>query len=1124
MNKRKFKIYSICALFLAILYSVTYYFFEFSHKQLALGTLSILIVIIAMVELPLLWKKRKATQDEILTEAAILGESLLPLVKKVQKKPIYMLIGGKHSGKTTLLSASNAIKPKDQKNTTVTEYYSWHESEHACFIEPSSRLVFQDISDTDGQLWTTLVETIIDQKPRRPFAGVITSIDIEMLVSEVEEQKQYYTELLAERAHDIAAKVNYSIPTYVTVTKLDKLLGFSEFMRSSKIKSQVEHLTISLRDSKHNLVESYNNQYQAITKTFEACVIESTASERHWPDKQAIARFPKQFELCQSEILKVIKAFSELNVGKFSVDLRAIYFVSNLQSGRKYNLVAKGCSQHYNLPVIASEHGQLLEHSFFTRFLIDSHILPEANNIGENRKHLRKMLLRSRAALATCVTLVSLSGYMFYQSIDTSLGVIGALKGLATNIQATEDQNDFHERLNTATDYIEPFYEAWSQATSSQDDNHIVIGGQRLSDAQQIAERALSKAIEAKLIPLVTESMSLELVALTQNYNASLSLLKAYLMLSEVDKRENDFIVRQINRTLRKYARNQDSIRKATVFLNQYFASSSKSISINMDQVRASRRQLLTQSKVDMVYEQLLNEAQDAELGDLFLSQVVGYQFSNLYNHTTLDREMSIDKLYTSNGFSTFFRPRLELVSKQVIMDDWVLGLSNNKVPTEQELKVFRDDVIRKYSDDYITYWRNAVTELRLRDYDDIIDLTNAIDLSSGPTSPFSTVLSTLYANTKFRPDSSYMDQISKGNPLLEQATEALAEKVEDAIEPDYILLSRIEESFRVVNGLNETHSRESGTPWDEIAIALSEVRSYLKDITDAPNIKLASLNAAKSRMRENHADPLIRLKQVAQKTPEPVKSWLMDIVTQTWAILLNEAQQGVQELWVSEVWTDFNRYAADRYPFNSRSADEVSIDDFEAFFASAGTMDNFIRDYLSHFYDTQLWEPKVVDGEYLQLSQSFVMQLRNYNVINTTLFDNTTNRFNVPFHAKILDLDSSAIRSSMTVADETILYYHGPTRLKEFTWPPATGELSVNLMIQDLGDASRQHNDLIEGHWALFRMVNNARLYPSDEGGFISEHKIAGRDMQIHIIPSAPENPFNLRQLYNFKLPRNII
>ncbi|NMS31609.1 ImcF-related family protein, partial [Vibrio parahaemolyticus] len=111
-----------------------------------------------------------------------------------------------------------------------------------------------------------------------------------------------------------------------------------------------------------------------------------------------------------------------------------------------------------------------------------------------------------------------------------------------------------------------------------------------------------------------------------------------------------------------------------------------------------------------------------------------------------------VDKIYTSTGFSTFYRPRVDLMSQQVISDNWVLGLSQHVIPTSEEQEAFKEEVRKKYTDDYISNWRNALSELKVQNYDNVGDLTNAIDLISGPSSPMTTVLKQVYANTQFSP------------------------------------------------------------------------------------------------------------------------------------------------------------------------------------------------------------------------------------------------------------------------------------------------------------------------------------------------------------------------------------
>ncbi len=70
-----------------------------------------------------------------------------------------------------------------------------------------------------------------------------------------------------------------------------------------------------------------------------------------------------------------------------------------------------------------------------------------------------------------------------------------------------------------------------------------------------------------------------------------------------------------------------------------------------------------------------------------------------------------------------------------------------------------------------------------------------------------------------------------------------------------------------------------------------------MKDIADAPDPQMAALAAAQHRMNSTEADPLIKLKQIAQKSPEPVRSWLLDVVQQSWSVMIKESAKGIQTM-----------------------------------------------------------------------------------------------------------------------------------------------------------------------------------------------------------------------------------
>ncbi|NMU25361.1 type VI secretion system membrane subunit TssM, partial [Vibrio parahaemolyticus] len=144
-------------------------------------------------------------------------------------------------------------------------------------------------------------------------------------------------------------------------------------------------------------------------------------------EKQAILAFPKQFELCQSEVSYVLERLCDVNNGVYSLDIREIFFSSSLQGGRKYNLLAKSCSNYFNLPIIASEHTQLTETPYFSRFLIDSQILPESDFAGENKTYLRLIQRQSRLAILGSIILLTGGSYFFFTTLDSNLHVMNQL-------------------------------------------------------------------------------------------------------------------------------------------------------------------------------------------------------------------------------------------------------------------------------------------------------------------------------------------------------------------------------------------------------------------------------------------------------------------------------------------------------------------------------------------------------------------------------------------------------------------------------------------------------------------------------------------------------------------------
>lgn len=1087
------------------------------------GTVALIGVSYLLFNLTLYIKKRKGKKSQdIETEEETLSMVLRPLLHKAKQKPIYLIIGNKGSGKNQFLQVSNAIKPMDKVKSVKNDFFEWSESDSAVYIKPNHRLVFQEISSADSLLWQALINEVINHKPRKPFAGCLLLIDFEFLVVHDDEQTDYTLNILLQRLESIKESTGATLPLYFVMTKLDKLEGFKEYIHFSPLKSSIEFLSIPLKDAKGAILDYFRDSYKNIVKVMEASALDSSSYTNNVDEKQTILAFPKQFELCQVEISRIVERLNDLNQGTYAIDIREVFFSSSLQGGRKYNLLAKSCSNYFNLPIIASEHGQLTETPYFTRFLVDSKVLPEADFSNENQNYLRRIQQRSRLAFLVSVVVLTSGSYFLFQALESNLQVMNQLIDVKGKDHEQYASEVFHSKLTNAQEEIEPTYSAWLNGNKALDDELLTMKVSRLEPTTKIAYHALIEQITKQLMPVIAEAYQIQLTKNQNDISMSLPLLKSYLMLKDPSKRDIPYLKQHTFDVLTRLDSNSETVKKTMSYLDAYFRTKFAPIDINMDLVRATRRNLLAKSNIDLVYLQIVEQAKSAEIDTLNLQRAVGFDFNNIFKNPINNESLNINKLYTSTGFSSFYRPHVDLLSKRVISDNWVLGLSNNIIPSDAEQEEFKDDVRKKYTDDYINYWRNALSELKIKSYDNIYDLTNAIDLISGPSSPMTTILKQLYANTHYSPTgdiSALLDSKNNLKDTLETATDAVTE----IVEPDYILMARVEQAFSLLNQLQINETKNSPTPWEDIVTSLNSLRSYMKDISDSPNVHQAALDAARARMVRAEADPLIRLKQIAQKSPEPVRSWLLDIVNQTWSVMITEATKGIQTKWYSEVYSVFSQTGLNKYPFDTNAKEDISLEDFEQLFATGGILNVFIKDNLAPFYDTNLWTSKRVDGQVMYLSPELLVQLRNYNVIRNTMINKSTNKVQIPFSTKVVDLDSSAIRANINVGSHMMSYYHGPSKVQELQWPPQSGDFEVKITLQDVTDEGKQHTLSENGQWAIYRLLGDSTLSDVTNSSFVSHIKVSGRDISMKFTPLTQNNPFTFSELSNFKLPEVI-
>lgn len=86
---------------------------------------------------------------------------------------------------------------------------------------------------------------------------------------------------------------------------------------------------------------------------------------------------------------------------------------------------------------------------------------------------------------------------------------------------------------------------------------------------------------------------------------------------------------------------------------------------------------------------------------------------------------------------------------KLTAMDSWVLALTHNVTYSEADRTEIQRQLIEQYISDYTATWRAGMDNLNVRDYENLAELTGALEQIVSGDQPFQRVLTALRDNTR---------------------------------------------------------------------------------------------------------------------------------------------------------------------------------------------------------------------------------------------------------------------------------------------------------------------------------------------------------------------------------------
>lgn len=388
---------------------------------------------------------------------------------------------------------------------------------------------------------------------------------------------------------------------------------------------------------------------------------------------------------------------------------------------------------------------------------------------------------------------------------------------------------------------------------------------------------------------------------------------------------------------------------------------------------------------------------------------------------------------FTKKGFNEVLQ-QIPAISQSLHKENWVLA--------RNDLTQLDDILIQAYCYDYITWWQTFIRKshpLPYQDYQSGRKVVKNIEQSQA---------------------------ISNLILLIQQETKA------DLAANAARFNQSIASQFTDLNLMSSSSIKE-------LSLKIMDLERFISTLSMINDGGKTAFNITKARFaNDNASDPVSLLYNQARQLPEPLSTWTKQLAGDTWGILIRESRQYINQQWQQTTYTEFQNTIAKRYPFDATKQEEIALNDFNHFFATHGSLNNFTENYIKPFLDTSSadWKPKVANDSVLPLSSETVDALIRANIITNMFFPDHSEESKIDFSLQKISLDPVVASLVLEIGTTTLSDNQSSDSLIQFTWPQSNAKLALDSI-------EGNHYELTEqGVWALFKLLEKVNVLVDEQ------------------------------------------
>ena len=1089
------------------------------------------------------------------TDGAGFGFGIFSRLSKryMYQLPWYMFIGAPGSGKTTALVHSGLNFPlADQfgktaiRGTGGTRNCDWWFTNDAIMLDTAGRYTTQESDEhIDKVEWEGFLTLLRKFRPRQPINGVMMTVSIPDLLLMSSNERHAHSVALKKRLAELRRMLGINFPVYVLVTKSDLLAGFNEYFSrlTKQDRDQVWGFTAPYSDDQQtapDFVTWYRTEFQLLLKRLHAGLPDLLMTEPDLTKRALMYSMPQQLAGLQDVLERMIEpVFSASKFDEVPL-LRGIYFTSGTQEGTPLDRVLGAMQRTFQTnsrPQVSVNAGT--GKSYFLQNLLQQVIFPESYVAARDTHWERRAKLSRYAGYAGVGTLLLVLVLAWAISFSHNRDYIDEIKAkvddLSKKLQVTS-----HRKIDDILTLIPTLNDARDLANS---DAFIpgappysyragLFQGAKIDSSGDATYRRM---LEDALLPALAKRVEIDLrQAPEDNLEHVFEALKAYLMLHEQTHFNSEALKQWVMLSWRRTLP-PDTPKATLEDINGHLSKLLDGRIVTspfprdealIGKVRDRLQQFTPAQRVYSRMKRLLNGKQPP---DFTIAAATGPQaLLVFYRPSGQPLTQGVPGLFTYSGYHDLFNKQINSIATTLgDQESWVLGTP--LVSADAARKKLDDTLSNQlgnavrtlYLTEYIKIWTDLLGDLRLVRANSLQKSIESARVLSAPDSPLSAFVRAASKETTLVRDT------DKTPSLADKASErirAYKDDLERVIgantpltqiarkQPELMVDLRFESLRKLAQG--GTNGTNSAAPIDATLQLINELYIALS-ATDV---------AIKSGMTPPSSDVITKMRADAARLPAPMREMLTDLATNGAAQISGLVITSLDTTLDATVGQFCRKAFSNRYPFSSESTKDVTADDFARMFAPGGLMDEFYAKNLSAMVDvsTRPWSfRKGIDGSVVGGTGGLVA-FQRAAMIRDVYFRNGSKIAALKLEIKPIEMDTSITQMTLDVDGQLLKYAHGPQLPTAITWPgPRAGQqVRVQLTPQVAGGTGFAN----DGPWALHRFFDKAQIRTTNvPEKFFASLNVEGRKLELEITTNSVYNPFQLRELLDFKCPSSL-